>query len=207
MIIQFAAANRQKVSKSLALQCKTRSSSSKLDKVSAPSSRDVCSALFIFLRSPVFVLPPAYLAQHKRVDFSSERTREKVEEERYMQSGAADLEGNRSWTINFQATPAEPRRVAGAKGNHPGVTFEHVDYNCDLCQRLRPFLSLSLSLLFLSLFPFSLFFSLLFLTLSFSLFFLLFVYILSSNTRFSPSFLSLLYFFCFFATVLARDYR
>lgn len=28
----------------------------------------------------------------------------------------------------------------------PGVTFEHVDYNCDLCRGLCPFLSLSLSL-------------------------------------------------------------
>lgn len=97
----------------------------------------------------VSVLPPAHLAQRKRVDFSSERTREKMEEERCMQSGAADLEGNRSWTINFHATPAEPRQVAGAKGNHPGVTFEHVDYNCDLCQRLRSFLSLSFSFFFL----------------------------------------------------------
>jgi len=31
----------------------------------------------------------------------------------------------------------------GAKGDRPGVTFEHVDYNCDLC---RDSLSLSLSL-------------------------------------------------------------
>lgn len=105
-------------------------------------------SFLFFFAAPfrVSVLPPAHLAQRKRVDFSSKRTREKVEEERCMQSGAADLEGNRSWTINFHATPAEPRRVAEAKGNHPGVTFEHVDYNCDLCQGLRSFLLLSLSL-------------------------------------------------------------
>jgi len=89
-----------------------------------------------------------HVAPRKRVNFSCEKTREKVEEERCMQSGAADLEGNRSWTINFHAD------AGGATTSHegqrrPGVTFEHVDYNCDLCQRLCSFLSLSLSLCYL----------------------------------------------------------
>lgn len=43
-----------------------------------------------------------------------------------------DLEGNQSWAINFHATPAATSR--GAKGGEPGVTFVHVDYNCDLCR-------------------------------------------------------------------------
>lgn len=29
-------------------------------------------------------------------------------------------------------------RVAGAKGGEPGVTFVHVDYNCDLCRFSAP---------------------------------------------------------------------
>lgn len=39
-------------------------------------------------------------------------------------------------------------RAATSRGNQrgPGVTFGHVDYNCDLCWGLCPFLSLSLSL-------------------------------------------------------------
>jgi len=60
----------------------------------------VCLAPLIFLHgSRVPVLPPVrrmHVALRKRVNFSCERTREKVEEERCMQSGAADLEGNRS---------------------------------------------------------------------------------------------------------------
>lgn len=66
--------------------------------------------------------------------------------ERCMQSGAADLEGNRSWTINFHATPVEAAGAAGAKGDRPGVTFEHVDYNCDLCRALSVSVSFSYSL-------------------------------------------------------------
>jgi len=52
---------------------------------------------------PILVLPPVLgvvwrmnVAQRKRVDFPCERTREKVEEKRYMQNGVVDLEGNQS---------------------------------------------------------------------------------------------------------------
>lgn len=55
MIIQFAAVNSKKFRNCWHRNAKrrTRSSSSKLDKVSASSSRDVCPALFIFLCNPV----------------------------------------------------------------------------------------------------------------------------------------------------------
>lgn len=42
-------------------------------------------------------------------------------------------------------------RATKSRGSQrgPGVTFEHVDYNCDLCRRFRPFHSLFLSAIYL----------------------------------------------------------
>lgn len=116
-------------------------------KYSCQVQRDICRAPLIFLRNPR--VPILSLARRMHI-----ARRKRLSLREYSRKS-----GRRAMYAKWRGRPwrkpklsdkfsCDAGRTTMSRGDQrgSGVTFEHVDYNCDLCRGLCPFLSLSLSL-------------------------------------------------------------
>jgi len=129
----------------------TQSSSSKRDKVFVPSSTGLSCASYFSSR-----LPCSCSSAGAADACSTTQTSQLFLRENSRKSGRRAMYAK--WSGRPWRKPKLNDKFScdagGATRSHegqrrPGVTFEHVDYNCDLCQGLCSFLSLSLSLCYL----------------------------------------------------------